>query len=164
MQSGRRKKVRYVQHMPKTVQFSPRGKAGRPDEIELTVDQFEALKLADYQGYHQDEGAQFMRLSRPTFGRILRSARQIIADALVNSKTIRIRIGDVQIGVRHKDLPIKKTLLNTAQQEKAIRHTILEYSRPKSPTNNSNDKRKRSENQTPDHARGLKTINSLADF
>jgi len=131
MQGGRRKKVRYVQQMPKTVQFSPRGKAGRPEEAELTVDQFEALKLADYQGYEQSEGAQFMRLSRPTFGRILRSARKIIADALVNSKTIRIRIGDVQIGIRHKHLPHKKDLIQTREREKSIRRMILEYSKPK---------------------------------
>ena len=131
MQSGRRKKVRYIQHMPKTVQFSPRGKADRPEEAELTVDQLEALKLADYQGYKQSEGAQFMRLSRPTFGRILRSARKVIADALVNSKTIRIRTGDVQIGVRHKHLPHKKDLTRNLKKEKAIRRAILEYSKPK---------------------------------
>ena len=133
MRSGRRKKVRYVQRMPQTVQFSPRGRAGRPDEIELTVDQFEALKLADYQGYHQAEGAQFMRLSRPTFGRILRNARKVVADAIINSKTIRIRIGDAQIGVRHKELPTKRTLSSGAQRERHIRRTILEYSKPKLP-------------------------------
>ena len=50
MDKGRRKKVRYIQNMPSIVQFSPRGKPGRPDEIELKIDQFETLKLADFQG------------------------------------------------------------------------------------------------------------------
>ena len=57
MSKGRHKKVRYIQKMPPIVQFSPRGKAGRPDEIELKVDEFEAIKLTDFQGYNQSEGA-----------------------------------------------------------------------------------------------------------
>ncbi len=102
---GRPKKVRYVQKMPKITQFSPRGRPGRPDEIELTVDQYEAIKLTDFQGYSQSEGAIAMGISRPSFGRILRAARRLAADALVNGKTIKIRTGDVQVGVRARDLP-----------------------------------------------------------
>ena len=97
---GRPKKVRYIQRMPKIVQFSPRGRPGRPDEIELTLDEFEAIKLADYQGFRQDEGAVAMKLSRASFGRILRKARKKVASALVMGKIVRIRMGDVQVGVR----------------------------------------------------------------
>ncbi len=100
---GRPKKVRYIQKMPKISQFSPRGKPGRPDEIVLTIDQFEAFKLADYQGFDQTQGAIVMKVSRPSFGRILRSARKNVADALVNGKIIRINIGDLQIGVRSRE-------------------------------------------------------------
>ena len=96
---GRRKKVRYIQQMPKTAQFSPRGKPGRPDEIQLNIDHYEAIKLADYQGCNQSEGAKFMGISRPTFGRILREGRSILADALTNSKIIRIRTGDTRAGI-----------------------------------------------------------------
>ncbi len=128
---GRHKKIRYVQKMPKTTQFSPRGYPGRPDEVELKVDQFEAIKLADHQGYDQSEGARAMGISRPTFGRILREGRQIIADALANGKIIRIRTGNVQVGIRHKNLPRKKKLSNAtpaAHNEEAIRQKILKYS------------------------------------
>jgi len=100
---GRPKKVRYIQRMPKVTMFSPRGKPGRPDEILLSIDQYEALKLADYQGFDQTQGAIVMKISRPSFGRILRSARKHIADALINGKIIRIGIGDTQIGVRSKE-------------------------------------------------------------
>ncbi|OGX26072.1 MAG: hypothetical protein A2787_03890 [Omnitrophica WOR_2 bacterium RIFCSPHIGHO2_01_FULL_48_9] len=103
MKKGRPKKIRYVQKMPQITQFSPRGKPGRPDEVELNVDQFEALKLADFQGLDQSAGALAMGLSRPSFGRILREARRIAADALVNGKIIKIRIGDVQVGVRPRN-------------------------------------------------------------
>lgn len=100
---GRPQKVRYIQNMPKTVLFSPRGKPGRPEEVELTLDQFEAIKLADFQGFSQRDGALAMRISRPSFGRILREARAKIADALVNGKIIKITLGKAQVGVRKAD-------------------------------------------------------------
>src|SRR5437868_13662288 len=112
MAVGRPKKVRYIQSMPKVLQFSPRGKPGRPEEVELSIDQFEALKLADFQGFSQSEGALAMQLSRPSFGRLLREARGLIADGLVNGKIIKIRQGNVQIGVRKIELTSK-----TLQQE-----------------------------------------------
>jgi len=101
--TGRPKKVRYVQRMPNIVQFSPRGKPGRPDEVELAICEFESIKLADYQGFSQAQGALAMKLSRASFGRIVRSARKKIANALVNGKAIKIRMGSTQIGVRKKD-------------------------------------------------------------
>ncbi len=58
MNAGRKKKVRYIQKMPTVAVFSPRGRPGRPNEIELKIDQYEALKLADFQGYDQLEGAK----------------------------------------------------------------------------------------------------------
>ena len=100
---GRPKKVRYIQLMPKVTLFSPRGKPGRPDEILLNIDQFEALKLADYQGFDQTQGAIVMKISRASFGRVLRKARKNVADALVNGKIIKIGVGDTQIGVRSKE-------------------------------------------------------------
>ncbi len=131
---GRHKKVRYIQTMPRITQFSPRGKAGRPDEIELRIDHLEAIKIADYQGYNQTEGAIAMGISRPSFGRILREGRKIIANALANGKTIRIRTGSAQVGVRHKNLPQKSSAPNPRSQlrqadqgEEAIRRQIIQY-------------------------------------
>ena len=132
---GRRKKVRYIQKMPKTAQFSPRGNPGRPDEVQLNIDHYEAIKLADYQGYNQSEGAKFMGISRPTFGRILREGRGILADALTNSKIIRIRTGDTQVGVRPMagNLPIRRNLPEAPQKagrkltEASIREDILKF-------------------------------------
>ena len=132
MQKGRRKKVRYIQKMPQTAQFSPRGKPGRPDEVELKIDEYETVKLADYQGYDQAQGAQIMGISRPSFGRILRNARKIIADALVNGKIIRIRIGDVQVGVRRKNMPLKEDIAqDSLKVEEVIRSNILKFTAKK---------------------------------
>jgi len=131
MQKGRRKKIRYIQKMPEIVQFSPRGKPGRPEEIELKIDEFEAMKLADLQGYDQSEGALAMGISRPSFGRILRNARYIIANGVVNGKIIKIRTGNVQVGVRQKNFPDKgrrsddNLVLKSILKEELIRRKIL---------------------------------------
>ena len=125
MVKGRRKKVRFIQKMPKTAQFSPRGNPGRPEEIELKIDEFEAIKLADYQGYDQSQGAVSMGVSRPSFGRILRMARKIVADALVNGKIIRIRTANVQVGVRQSNLPKRKDLQDGQSIEELVRKKIM---------------------------------------
>lgn len=94
---GRPRKLRRIANMPKIGQFSPRGRPGRPDEAQLTLDQLEALRLADYDGLDQESAAGAMAVSRATFGRILREARKIVSGALVNGKIIRIYGGDVDI-------------------------------------------------------------------
>ncbi len=100
---GRMPKVRFIGKLPKIVQFSPRGKPGRPEEIELNLDQFEALRLADFEDFDQSIAAKAMGISRPSFGRILRGARKKVADALVNGKIIRISGGRVQVGTFRGD-------------------------------------------------------------
>ena len=120
---GRPKKVRFIQKMPKIVQFSPRGRPGRPEEVALFIDQFEAIKLADFQGFSQSQGALAMRLSRPSFGRILREARKKVAGALVGGKTIKIRMGDVQVGVRKAEFTsesLEKELAQFARRHKKV--------------------------------------------
>jgi predicted DNA-binding protein (UPF0251 family) len=91
---GRPKKARVVQNNPKIRQFSPRGKPGRPDEIELSLDEFEALRLSDYRSESQKKASSQMKISQQTFSRILKKARKTIADAVVNGKIIKIRADD----------------------------------------------------------------------
>ncbi|MEW6101654.1 MAG: DUF134 domain-containing protein [Candidatus Omnitrophota bacterium] len=88
---GRHKKQRIVSANPKITQFSPRGKPGRPDEITLGMDEYEAIRLADYIGNSQKEAAKSMRISQQTFSRILKQARKALADSLVNGKSIHIQ-------------------------------------------------------------------------
>jgi uncharacterized protein len=94
---GRPKKYRIVQKTPKISQFSPRGRPGRPDETELSLDEFEALRLADWAEKAQDEAAKSMRISQQTFSRILKSARKSVSEALVSGKIIRIQGGQYVI-------------------------------------------------------------------
>jgi predicted DNA-binding protein (UPF0251 family) len=126
---GRPKKIRLIQKMPKIVQFSPRGRPGRPDEVELTLDEFEAFKLADYQGFSQAQGAFAMRLSRASFGRILREARWKIADALANGKAIRIRMGGVQVGVRKADFTMESLNQEVAKFDLRTKKMVSEMAK-----------------------------------
>lgn len=87
---GRPRKKRSVQTEPTIKYFSPRGKPGRPDEIELKIEEFEAIRLTDYTELDQRKAAEKMHISQQTFSRILRSARKHLANGLVNGKIIRI--------------------------------------------------------------------------
>lgn len=87
---GRPKKDRIVRADPKICQFSPRGKPGRPNEVGLGMDEYEAIRLADYMGLSQKEAADSMQISQQTFSRILKKARKKLANAIVNGDIIKI--------------------------------------------------------------------------
>lgn len=105
---GRPKKYRIVRLDPKISQFSPRGRAGRPDQAELSMDEFEALRLSDYMGLSQKEAAQSMRVSQQTFSRILKRARKSLVHGLISGATIKIQGGQYVISSR-EDSPAKPT-------------------------------------------------------
>jgi predicted DNA-binding protein (UPF0251 family) len=74
--------------------FKPRGIPIRDLEVVvLTMDEFEALRLADLGGLYQDGAGAQMGISRQTFGNILDSAHRKVADCVVNGKAIKIEGG-----------------------------------------------------------------------
>src|SRR3990172_12599789 len=78
--------------------FHPAGIRVRElDEIVLTLDEFEAIRLADLEGLYQEQAAERMIVSRPTFGRILAAAHRKVAEALSNGKTLRIESGTIRM-------------------------------------------------------------------
>ncbi|MDD5596525.1 MAG: DUF134 domain-containing protein [Victivallaceae bacterium] len=58
--------------------------------VELSVDELEALRLADLEGMYQDRAAAEMEVSRQTFGNIVKKARKKVADAIINGKALKI--------------------------------------------------------------------------
>jgi len=66
--------------------------------VVLTIDEYEALRLGDFEGLNHEKAAEKMGISRQTFGRIIESAHHKVADALVNARALRIRGGDIEIG------------------------------------------------------------------
>lgn len=84
-------KCRQVTGSPHIDYFKPRAiPLSQLEELTLTIDEFEAVRLADFEGLYQNKAAQQMAVSRQTFGNIIGAARKKIADALVNGKAIRI--------------------------------------------------------------------------
>jgi len=67
------------------------------EQVTLTVDEFEAIRLKDVERMDQIPAAEQMTISQPTFQRLLTNAREKIADALVNGKAIRIEGGHYTI-------------------------------------------------------------------
>lgn len=77
---ARPKRCRRIADLPGVTVFEPAGVPARSlVEIVLTVDEFEALRLADYEGLYQKQAAERMGISRPTFGRIVEAARRKVA-------------------------------------------------------------------------------------
>lgn len=73
------------------------GPSGGSAEIMLTLDEFEAIRLADFEGLYQEKAADLMKISRQTFGRIVESARKNIAQALIEGKTLGIEGGSIEM-------------------------------------------------------------------
>ncbi len=88
-----RKKVpRVILSQPEVTFFKPQGVCLQQLEItELYDDEFEALKLHNFDGFSQIEAAKAMKISQPTFGRILNSAYKKISEALFEGKAIAIQ-------------------------------------------------------------------------
>jgi predicted DNA-binding protein (UPF0251 family)/predicted Fe-Mo cluster-binding NifX family protein len=110
-------KCRRVEFLPNTTYFKP---AGIPlkdlEEVVISIEEVEAIRLKDLEGLEQEEGAEKMNISRPTFQRVLASARQKVADALLNGKAMRIEGGNFEIalGQIKKDGIIKIAISATA--------------------------------------------------
>ena len=97
----RPRKNRFVWGNPRADFFKPAGKRLLDSEIiNLTFDEFEAVRLADFEGLYQEDAAKMMNISRQTFGRILQQAHQKIADCLVHGKAIKIEGGNYVTGER----------------------------------------------------------------
>lgn len=98
---GRLPKWRRVAFMPEINYFKPAGIPLRAlEEVCLSVEEVEAIRLKDMEGLEQEACAQQMNISRPTFHRVLGAARQKIADALLNGKAIRIEGGNFEMATR----------------------------------------------------------------
>ena len=87
----RPRKPRCINASAPATYFKPRGiPLSALREAVLEPEDFEALRLADVEGLDAMEAARAMGVSRHTFGRILRKARCVTAQALVNGWALRI--------------------------------------------------------------------------
>jgi len=85
-------KPRRVLFDPDVVYFKPRAvPLSMLEEVDLSIDELEALRLCDLKDFEQKEAAKKMKVSQSTLQRILTSARKKVAEALTEGKAIKIR-------------------------------------------------------------------------
>ena len=90
----RPKKIRWVKCSAAQRLFKPQAKVpGAKQKIVLSLDEFEAVRLLDYEHLSQIQAAKQMRVHRSTVSRIISSAREKIAKALVDINTLKIEGG-----------------------------------------------------------------------
>ncbi|GBF36221.1 hypothetical protein MHHB_P0451 [Methanofervidicoccus abyssi] len=98
---GRPRIPRFISEIPHIREFAPRviDESGEGDDeiIKLTYEELEAIRLVDYLGFSQEEGAELMGISRRVFWDILKSARRKISDFLINGKVLKIEGGNYRL-------------------------------------------------------------------
>ncbi len=96
-------RCRKICFSPSVVYFKP---AGIPlmelKEVSLEMDELEAMRLKDYEGLDQEESARMMKISQPTFHRIIKSARRKIAESIIDGKAIKIKLNN-EIGGKNEN-------------------------------------------------------------
>jgi predicted DNA-binding protein (UPF0251 family) len=94
----RPKECRNIAVMPGDNYFKPLGiPLIHLCEVQLGLDEFEAIRLADFESLYHAEAAKRMGVSRTTFGRMVSKGRHKIAEALVMGKALKIQGGAVKI-------------------------------------------------------------------
>lgn len=82
---------RCVRFSPNVYFFKPQGIPLRMlEEVVLLPDELEAIKLYEVDGLEQEEAARKMKISQPTFARILGSGQKKVAEAIIKGKAIKI--------------------------------------------------------------------------
>ncbi|MGW8314954.1 MAG: DUF134 domain-containing protein [Bacteroidales bacterium] len=94
----RRKRLRKVVAPPGFRGYKPFGhRHGTREHVDLLYEEYEAIKLADYDLLNHLEASRLMGISRPTFARIYESARRKIAKAMVETREIRSAYGNAYL-------------------------------------------------------------------
>jgi predicted DNA-binding protein (UPF0251 family) len=88
---ARPRKLRRIKCNPTAYYYKPRGiPLSELEEVVLNADELESVRLADYKKLSHENAAAKMKISRATFGRIVHSARNKIANAILNGKAIKV--------------------------------------------------------------------------
>lgn len=91
----RPRKFRRVCCLPKNNSFGPFNlKPNEENQITMTVDEYETIRLIDYEGYNQEQCSQQMNIARTTVQQIYLNARKKLSQTLVDGKYLIITGGD----------------------------------------------------------------------
>jgi uncharacterized protein len=130
---GRHPLCRRVSYMPSVTFFKPAGIPLRElEEVCLSVEELETIRLKDIEDLEQEQCAEKMNISRPTFVRILDDARKKIADALVKGKAIRIEGGHFEMAGTPDVTPLRPSVSGPGCGRRYRRGHELENNKNKS--------------------------------
>lgn len=90
-------KCRRVCQYPNTLAFAPITDGEEKAPVTLTVDEYETIRLIDWEGLSQEQCSASMQVARTTVQKIYGSARRKLAEVLVDGRPLRIQGGDVQL-------------------------------------------------------------------
>ena len=122
---GRHPLCRRVSFMPSVTFFKPAGIPLRElEEVCLSVEELEAIRLKDIEDLEQEQCAEKMNISRPTFVRILDAARKKMAEALIKGKAIRIEGGHFEMAGTPDITPLQP-LVSGSDAEDVIAGVML---------------------------------------
>jgi predicted DNA-binding protein (UPF0251 family) len=108
---ARPQRCRKIKTIPGVTYYKPRGiPLSELEEVTLTLDEYEAMRLADFDGLYQDQAAAKMSISRQTFGRIVESAHRKISDVLLHGKALKIEGGSVAVSATKESTRVCKCL------------------------------------------------------
>jgi len=89
---------RQIERLPRCYSFKPIGISRRNlEQVQLSLDEYEAIRLADYLQLDHAEAAERMGISRPTFTRLIEKARYKISLILVEGKQLNIGGGNIDV-------------------------------------------------------------------
>jgi predicted DNA-binding protein (UPF0251 family) len=92
---ARPKRIRKMNNPPHFKGFRPIGLPEENNPVILNYEEYEAIRLSDFECYGQVEAARIMEISRPTYARIYETARRKVAEAFVMGKAIVFEGGKV---------------------------------------------------------------------
>ncbi|MDR1550427.1 MAG: DUF134 domain-containing protein [Hungatella sp.] len=91
-------KWRKVCCLPESNRFGPLGlPADATNCVNMTVDEYETIRLIDLEGFTQEECAKKMNVARTTVQGIYIEARKKLAESLVNGKVLLIEGGEYRL-------------------------------------------------------------------
>lgn len=89
---------RRINEPPRFLNFKPSGiPRSMLKKIEISLDEYEAIRLADYLQLEHEEAAQQVNISRPTFTRLIKSARHKVALAIIEGQELIIKGGNIEL-------------------------------------------------------------------
>ena len=93
----RPRKSRKVCHFPSSLSFVPAEQGTDREPVQLTVDEYETIRLIDLEGFSQEDCGTWMGVGRTTVQMIYASARKKLSRMLVEGKPLQISGGDYRL-------------------------------------------------------------------